>query len=109
MGLSEGTAREAEDTLIHHGRILGLDFLAWPHVTVVLTGIEGTGAVGTPTLSHTVEKGTMSDAEVARLVDARNAARARKAWAEADTIRRQLADAGVIIEDRPDGTTRVKR
>jgi cysteinyl-tRNA synthetase len=51
----------------------------------------------------------LSDAEVARLVDARNAARARKAWAEADAIRRQLADAGVIIEDRPDGTTRVKR
>jgi cysteinyl-tRNA synthetase len=109
MGLSEGTAREAEDTLIHHGRILGLDFHAWPHVTVALTGVEGTGAVGTITPSHTVEKGTLSDAEVARLVDARNAARARKAWAEADAIRRQLADAGVVIEDRPDGTTRVKR
>jgi cysteinyl-tRNA synthetase len=51
----------------------------------------------------------MSDAEVARLVDARNAARARRDWAGADAIRRQLADAGVTIEDRPDGTTRVKR
>jgi cysteinyl-tRNA synthetase len=110
MGLSMGTAREAEDTLIHHGRILGLDFLAWPHVTDALTGVVGTGAVGTTiTPRHTVEKGTISDAEVARLVDARNAARARKGWAEADAIRKQLADAGVILEDRPDGTTRVKR
>jgi cysteinyl-tRNA synthetase len=109
MGLSAGTAREAEDTLIHHGRILGLDFHAPPHVTVALTGVEGTGAVGTITPRDTVEKGTISDAEVARLVDARNAARARKAWAEADAIRTQLADAGVVIEDRPDGTTRVKR
>ncbi len=108
-GVSADTAREAEAALIHHGRILGLDF----HATrrgQIHTGegrlvasratIEGTG---------TVVGGAMSDAEVARLVDARNAARARKAWAEADAIRKQLADAGVIIEDRPDGTTRVKR
>jgi cysteinyl-tRNA synthetase len=51
----------------------------------------------------------ISDAEVARLVDARNAARARRDWAAADAIRKQLADAGVTIEDRPDGTTRIKR
>src|SRR3990172_6298896 len=110
-GISAETAREAEAALIHHGRILGLDFHATRrgHIHVALTGIEGTGAVGTPTLSHTVEKGTLSDAEVTRMVDARNAARARKAWAEADAIRQQLADAGVVIEDRPDGTTRVKR
>jgi cysteinyl-tRNA synthetase len=108
-GISADTAREAEAALIHHGRILGLDF----HATrrgQIHTGegrlvasratIEGTG---------TVVGGAMSDAEVARLVDARNAARACKAWAEADAIRKQLADAGVILEDRPDGTTRVKR
>ncbi len=108
-GVSAATAREAEALLIHHGRILGLDFHAPRHVTVALTGVEATGAVGTLTPSHTVEQGTMSDNEVARLVDARNAARARKDWAEADTIRKQLADAGVILEDRPDGTTRIKR
>ena len=109
-GVSADTAREAEAALIHHGRILGLDFHAPRHVTVALTGVEGTGVVGTITPRHTVEKGTtLSDAEVAGLVDARNAARARKAWAEADAIRQQLADAGVVIEDRPDGTTRVKR
>jgi cysteinyl-tRNA synthetase len=51
----------------------------------------------------------MSDTEIATLVDARNAARARRDWAAADTIRKQLAEAGVTIEDRPDGTTRVKR
>jgi cysteinyl-tRNA synthetase len=51
----------------------------------------------------------MSDADVARLVDERNAARARRDWAAADAVRKQLAAAGITIEDRPDGTTRVKR
>ena len=108
-GVSADTARQAAASLIHHGQILGLDFHATRHVTVALTGVEGTGAVGTITPSHMVEKGTMSDADVARLVAARNAARERKDWAEADAIRKQLADAGVILEDRPDGTTRIKR
>lgn len=37
-------------------------------------------------------------------IDARNAARAAKDFAEADRIRDALADAGVLIEDGPEGT-----
>jgi len=39
----------------------------------------------------------------------RNEARAKKDFATADTIRKELAKQGIILEDRPDGTTRWKR
>jgi cysteinyl-tRNA synthetase len=39
----------------------------------------------------------------------RNEARAKKDFSTADTIREELADQGIILEDRPDGTTRWKR
>ena len=38
------------------------------------------------------------------LITMRNEARANKDWATSDTIRDRLADAGVILEDRSDGT-----
>lgn len=39
----------------------------------------------------------------------RNKARAQKDFSTADTIRKELAEQGIILEDRPDGTTRWKR
>ncbi|MEX0830672.1 MAG: cysteine--tRNA ligase [Nitrospirales bacterium] len=39
----------------------------------------------------------------------RNEARGNKDFAAADTIRKELAKQGIILEDRPDGTTRWKR
>ena len=44
-------------------------------------------------------------AEIESLIEARNAARKAKNFAEADRIRKQLSDAGVILEDGPQGTT----
>jgi cysteinyl-tRNA synthetase len=38
------------------------------------------------------------------LVDLRTAARKNKDFATSDAIRNQLAQIGVILEDRPDGT-----
>ena len=40
---------------------------------------------------------------VEALVEQRKAARAAKNFEAADTIRDQLADAGVVVEDTPDG------
>jgi cysteinyl-tRNA synthetase len=47
--------------------------------------------------------------EVDALVNEREQARKEENFARADDIRRQLAASGVVLEDRPDGTTRVKR
>jgi cysteinyl-tRNA synthetase len=52
---------------------------------------------------------TLSDAEIAALIAARLAARKARNWAEADRIRDQLAQAQVILEDRPNGTTAWRR
>ena len=46
---------------------------------------------------------------IERLVVERNEARVKKDFAKADGIRKELAVRGIILEDRPDGTTRWKR
>jgi cysteinyl-tRNA synthetase len=38
-------------------------------------------------------------------IESRTAARRRKDWAEADRIRDELEQMGIIIKDNPDGTT----
>jgi cysteinyl-tRNA synthetase len=43
------------------------------------------------------------------LIEQRTAARKRKQWAEADRIRRELGQRGVVLEDLPDGTTAWRR
>jgi cysteinyl-tRNA synthetase len=43
--------------------------------------------------------------EVEKLIVARKAARANKDWKEADRLRIELDDAGIVIEDGPAGTT----
>ena len=46
----------------------------------------------------------MSDAEVNRLIEERNAAKKARDFARSDAIRKQLADAGILVEDTKDGT-----
>jgi len=48
---------------------------------------------------------TMSDAQVERLIARRNEARTQKDWTESDRIRDELAAAGIIVEDGPQGST----
>jgi cysteinyl-tRNA synthetase len=45
-----------------------------------------------------------SDGEIESLVAAREKARARRDWAEADQLRDRLAGMGVVLEDGPTGT-----
>ncbi|HEY0939581.1 MAG TPA: cysteine--tRNA ligase [Steroidobacter sp.] len=52
---------------------------------------------------------TLSDADIERLIAERKAARAARNFKEADRVRQQLSDAGVILEDKPDGTTAWRR
>ncbi len=55
------------------------------------------------------KEGQMTDAEIdAKLVE-RNEARKQKNFEKADEIRQFLASHGIVIEDKPDGTSRWKR
>jgi len=47
--------------------------------------------------------GSISDSEVERLIAERNAAKKARDFARADSIRKQLTDAGIIVEDTKDG------
>jgi cysteinyl-tRNA synthetase len=49
--------------------------------------------------------GGLTDAKIDALIEARNAARANRDWAEADRIRDVLKAQGVVLEDGPGGTT----
>ena len=52
---------------------------------------------------------SLSDEEVADKIAARLAAKQSKNYKLADELRAELASHGIIIEDRPDGTSRWKR
>jgi cysteinyl-tRNA synthetase len=45
----------------------------------------------------------MSDADVNRLIEERNAAKKARDFARSDAIRKQLSDAGIVVEDTKDG------
>ena len=50
-----------------------------------------------------------ADLDVDALVNARNAAKKSKEFAQADAIRKQLDDAGIVLEDKPGGVTEWRR
>jgi cysteinyl-tRNA synthetase len=62
------------------------------------------GLQGGATTAHPAPAGP-GDAEVDRWVAERAAARKARNWAQSDRIRDELARSGVILEDKPDGTT----
>ena len=62
-----------------------------------------------PLAADTGTAGRMDEAAIERLIAERKAARAARNFAESDRLRKQLADAGVILEDKPDGTTAWRR
>jgi cysteinyl-tRNA synthetase len=49
------------------------------------------------------------DQTIENLINSRIAAKKSKNWPEADKIRKELANQGIILEDRPDGTTDWRR
>jgi len=48
---------------------------------------------------------TVTDADVEALVAERTTARTNRNFAKSDQLRHQLTELGVIVEDKPDGTT----
>ena len=83
--LGRGDRQRVLDTLAAFDRVLGvLDPEAWKAAEAPA---EGPG-----------------DDEIEALVRQREAARAAKDWSESDRLRDQLAEAGIVIEDTPQGT-----
>ena len=71
-----------------------------PDVTVHVSGVPATAAVGSVTSSVTAS----DEAEIEGLIAARVAARKARDFARADGIRKQLAERGIVLEDTPHGT-----
>ena len=105
VGLSKRAGSQAREAFRALGRILGLfqlrdgdwEFNPRSGVTEGISPIHG---------STDVE---LTDEQIDRLLAERNEGRRQKDFAKADEIRKRLAQQGITIEDRPDGTSRWKR
>ncbi len=96
-GLSRRAAAAAREVFRRAGQALGLFQLSVKDWEFQDVGIKLKSAAA------------LSDAEIERMIAERNEARTHKNFARADEIRQSLAAQGIILEDRPDGTTRWKR
>ncbi len=124
-GLSQGARTGAREAFRRFGQVLGLfqvpshewEFRERPRPMSGLIPQDKDGIPGyfhpatgmwVPHLAGSALN-YREDAEIERLIAARNEARRNKDFARADEIRKALAAQGIILEDRPDGTTRWKR
>ncbi|MGH6629941.1 MAG: DALR domain-containing protein [Burkholderiales bacterium] len=96
-GLSGQAAAAAREAFRRAGQVLGLFQLSAKDWEFQEVGIKLKSAA------------SLSDTEIEQLIAERNEARTHKNFARADEIRKALAAEGIILEDRPDGTTRWKR
>ena len=108
-GLSEEIRKNVLEGLRQHGRPLGLFQLGTNQWNAIV--VKPKPAV-VEIVANPTKVGIGSSKEdkwIEEQILLRNEARTKKAFAIADTIRKELADQGIILEDRPDGTTRWKR
>jgi cysteinyl-tRNA synthetase len=97
-GLSRRASGTLRDMFRSAGQVVGL---------FQLTDWQFNSPALRETQTHEIH--ALSDSTVQQRVDDRNEARRRKDFAKADAIRQELQAQGILIEDRPDGTSRWKR
>ncbi len=87
------------------GREKAGQFLAGYAILEPLFGVLG--LLQSPAAEHfrAEEASSLAEEEILRRIEARKAARARKDFAEADRIRKELDAQGVLLEDSKGGTT----
>jgi cysteinyl-tRNA synthetase len=105
------TAKDAGNTA--RAAALGAELRSLAGVLGIAVTAKEWFSLGTKLVSQGDAKATASatltDGEIAERIQARLNARKAKSWAEADRIRDELAKAGVILEDKPDGRTEWRR
>ncbi|MEO7860830.1 MAG: cysteine--tRNA ligase [Nitrospirales bacterium] len=99
-GLSSLGQQKAKESLREFGKPLGLFQISFisSKITIPYEALEKVSS-----------KSGSIDGYIEQKIRLRNEARAQKNFSTADTIRKELAEQGIILEDRPDGTTRWKR
>jgi len=117
QGISADIAEELGNLFKTFGNVLGLfsvEPFKWEFLKVKKS--ERTHVTIVPKAGVLTYKGTTpevtlspSEEEIRGLIAEREEARKKKDWKRSDEIRDRLSKAGIIIEDRPDGTTRIKR
>lgn len=108
-GLPDRQRREATERIRKCGRALGLFQL--PPKDWQFSGVQvspSTATAKSRTAGPEVLIG-VPDEWILQQIEKRREARERKDFSAADEIRRELAAKGIMLEDRPDGTTRWKR
>ena len=108
-GLSAGRRRVIQEEFRKLGAVLGL-FQAdtWQFNPKFLPkGVGDSVSVGIEERTET--RVVLSDTDIEQYLTERNEARKTKDFIRSDDIRKYLAQNGITIEDRPDGTSRWKR
>ncbi|MBX3329045.1 MAG: cysteine--tRNA ligase [Nitrospira sp.] len=103
-GLSLEARKNARQEFRSMGNVLGLFQLDKWQFNIELAGTAT--VTGSVRADHLVR---LTDTEIERMIAERNEARVKKDFKRADEIRNELAVRRIIIEDKPDGTTRWKR
>jgi cysteinyl-tRNA synthetase len=107
QGLSTKARRQARAAFRELGSVMGLFQLdAWRFNPV---GIQVSEVVLVQDETRAGVKETLSDTNIDVKLTERNEARKQKDFKKADEIRQFLASHGIVIEDKPDGTSRWKR
>ncbi|MBI5097181.1 MAG: cysteine--tRNA ligase [Nitrospirae bacterium] len=107
-GISAGIAEELENLFKTFGNILGLfsyDPFKWEFNKTLTAEVVLSAKFGIAVSADI----TTSEEVIQKLISEREEARKKKDWKRSDEIRDRLSKAGITIEDRPDGTTRIKR
>jgi cysteinyl-tRNA synthetase len=71
--------------------------------------LAGTIDVSTSIKGQLDVQTVLADSEIEKKISERNEARRAKDFKKSDAIRKELEALGIVIEDKPDGTSRWKR
>ena len=111
--LDEGLSTEARKVAREEFRLLGnclglFQLDSWRFHTVQLAGVSRESGRALGAELNIIMMG-LTDSEIDGKVSERDEARKQKNFKKADEIRQFLASHGIVIEDKPDGTSRWKR